>query len=303
MDNQKCPTCFDSISIDTYESHINNCITQQQEYFHKLTRENPQKSTIIHNISTNLSIIQNKALNFSYKKSRIYSKNTKLEAQHRFKIKGFTEDIYNKTINYIKNNVKIIIHINLEKTLKKIIEDDYYRNSFETGNSGGSNDKVARSSWENQLFNSLYANSSHEEKVKYGALNLTNSPKGIDSCYGYGNSFLVLKNEIKDRCTFVLGDSSKMDMHLGTFKYCDILLALMPNNLLDKVINISIEKIDFCDYGNFEYIEAQIHGPIRLHQDIELLVVNSNYNTNGSILDLLDQFSNKYNCPYIFMSP
>lgn len=287
MESQQCHICFDIINNQLYDNHIINCLKEQQNLINKFT-------------NNTLTPLQDKALQFAFKKSKVYSKNTKLNALYRFKIKGLNEKDYVKTIDFLQNNVQIIIHVNLENNLQHYINDDYYRNLFEVNKSGGSNDKIIRTSWENKLFNNIYENSEPFEKVKYGAINLTNSPLGVDQCYSYGNSFFVLKNKLKDRCTFVLGDSSKMEWHLGTFKYCEILLALMPDQLLDKLIKIVNYEEKYLYYGYYEYIEIQIHGPLSLNQDIEMLVVNSKYKNNHNITNMLEQFSAKHNIPYYY---
>lgn len=48
----------------------------------------------------------------------------------------------------MRSAAPIIIHINLDKVLKFLVEDSHYRNQFETGTSGGSTDLAARTSWE-----------------------------------------------------------------------------------------------------------------------------------------------------------
>ena len=53
-----------------------------------------------------------------------------------------------RTLQWVRSASPIIIHINLDKVLKFLVEDTHYRNRFETGTSGGSTDKVARKSWE-----------------------------------------------------------------------------------------------------------------------------------------------------------
>lgn len=293
-----CDICYENINIDQYENHKNICLMEQQNILNNLLRQNKQTQTYISPILTQT---QKMALDFAKKKSKIYSKNTKLEAFHRLKLKKYSKEDFDKILHYIQNNVIIIIHVNLDKVLEYLVEDDHYRNMFEVNKSGGSLNTSLRVDWENNLFKNIYNNADPSERVKYGALNLTNSSTAIKCCISYGDSFLVLKKEINERSTFVLGDSSCGQMHLATFKYCEILLALIPESLLDNVIDIVLGTKKTLPYDNREYIEVQIHGPLRLNHDIEVLVVNKKYENNNKIINLLNQFKLKHCCPYIFM--
>lgn len=58
------------------------------------------------------------------------------------------------------------------------------------------------------MFNNIFFDASHHERVKYGAVNITNDPKGILSAKGYGKSYLILKDQVKARCTITHHNSS-----------------------------------------------------------------------------------------------
>lgn len=68
------------------------------------------------------------------------------------------------------------------------------------------------------MFDTYYDQALGGDRPKYGVLNITKNPAGDYTCkkYGYGNDFLVLKNEIRHRCTFTNKDSSYDDAVLGT---------------------------------------------------------------------------------------
>ena len=61
------------------------------------------------------------------------------------------------------------------------------------------------------MFNNIFFDASHHERVKYGAVNITNDPKGIVSAKAYGKSYLVLKDHVKPRCTMTFHNSSGAD--------------------------------------------------------------------------------------------
>ena len=72
--------------------------------------------------------------------------------------------------------------------------DTHYRNQFETGTSGGSLSRTSRVDWENRLFNGMYDSSPDFDRVKYGVLNITNDPHGVQCCSQYGECYFVLKH-------------------------------------------------------------------------------------------------------------
>ena len=53
-----------------------------------------------------------------------------------------------RTLQWVCSVAPIIIHINLERVLKFLVDDTHYWNRLETGTSGGSTDIVARKSLE-----------------------------------------------------------------------------------------------------------------------------------------------------------
>ena len=196
----------------------------------------------------------------------------------------------------------LIIHVNLNNTLQHLNKDTHYRNLFETTTSCGSRNLLARTTWENNLFKKFYDNTDDHDRVKYGVLNLTNDPCGLTCCYGYGDSYLELKPNVKSRSTFVFGDSSKQDLHMCTFKYFDCMLIYINEKLLDDIIDVSLNKVDSIpSHNNYRiYVEAQIHGPIRLNADVSKLVVNIKHKNNLHVLQQLDKFSIKHDVPWFF---
>jgi hypothetical protein len=115
------------------------------------------------------------------------------------------EDVH-ETLNYIRDDAPIIIHIHCDKVLNYLIQDTHYRNQFETKTSSGALDEKIRTAWEDNLFNKIYHDSPPFERVKYGVLNVTNDKEGVRSCWGYGYSYLVLKL-VRLRTTFANMDT------------------------------------------------------------------------------------------------
>ena len=57
-----------------------------------------------------------------------------------------------RTLQWVRSAAPIIIHVNLDRVLKFLVDDTHYRNRFETGTSGGSTDIVARKSLEVRIW-------------------------------------------------------------------------------------------------------------------------------------------------------
>ena len=313
-----CHICYLDIPTEQLEVHINICFKQQEEELNKITNKliNEESKKItpqsirqellkksekhLHDKLDKFTELQEKALTYVEKKSKIFCKNTTLDVQNRFTKLGYNESDLLGVIDYLKNNVDITININLDKILTFILQDDKYKNLFETNTSGGNKVHSIRAVWEDKLFNNIYKDATSTERVKYGALNVTNSKNGISCCRGYGDSFFILKKDVRKRTSFVIGDSSKQDVHMLNFNNCSFLFNLLDESILKEMINIANKNITNSNLLYGEYIECQIHGDLRFGSDIELLVVNNRHKSNSSMMNQINEFSQKYNCPCVF---
>ena len=68
-------------------------------------------------------------------------------------------------------------------------------------------------------------------------MNFTNDPKGVRACFGYGQSYFLLKSHVRDRCTITDMDSSSPTAQIGTFRFCFQVL----NKLSDAELKAGIE--------------------------------------------------------------
>jgi hypothetical protein len=282
----QCGICYEVINQLELDNHQKKCLEHQMLLIEQYN-------------SSPLTELQNKGLEIGFKKAKIFSKNIHGNLITKFINLGYNEKDLHQVVKYVQNDIDIIIHVNLDKTLKYLCQDIFYRNIFETLKGGGSNCLTSRADWERNLFNGVYENAKPFEKVKYGALNIGNHPNGIKMCYPYGDSFLVLKKDIKKRATFVYGDSSKKDFHLSTFENPLSVLYFMPDQLTVDVIKIANYEGEYCENIG-EYIEVQIHGSVKLNRDIECLMVNPKYENDKTTIDLLNQFTKETQVPYIF---
>ncbi|CAL1153432.1 unnamed protein product [Cladocopium goreaui] len=102
----------------------------------------------------------------------------------------------------------LVVHIHIDRVGTFLETDEYYRSQFETGTSSGALDSKndIRKRWEMELFGGTYEDCKPFERCKYGALGVMNDFRGVTSAYGYGDSYLVLK-DVRLRCTFASTDS------------------------------------------------------------------------------------------------
>lgn len=163
---------------------------------------------------------------------------------------GYTEDDMERALQWVRREAPIIIHLNLDRVLHFLVEDTHYRNQFETSTSGGSTCLSARTSWEDRMFNRLYRHSPPVDRVKYGVLNIVGDPRGVRSCYGYGDSFLQLK-KVRLRTTFASADTSMSAVKLSCCEYYGNVLHEYSDNELRAVSETSFFVDSFltlCKY-------------------------------------------------------
>lgn len=111
------------------------------------------------------------------------------------------------------------------------------------------------------MFDKKYNSASGFEKVKYGAMNFTNDPKGIKCCVGYGQSYFLLKSHVRDRCTITDMDSSSASATLGTFRFIfHVLMKLSDSELKCAFEGSKGKEMKSNVIGTYK--EIQIHGPV-----------------------------------------
>jgi hypothetical protein len=185
-----------------------------------------------------------------------------------------------QTLEYVRERAPVIIQINLGLFMSKLVDDTHYRSQFETGTSGGVNNYAIRDGWEVKLFNGAYSFSKATipfDRCKYGVLNTTGDSTGVKGAKGYGTSYLILRPEVRRRCTFCARDSST-NPPLGTSEHYAHILAEYSDPELRAIVDVA------CGTGAVRgtsststatYKEVQIHGPVELGRDVETLVVSA----------------------------
>jgi hypothetical protein len=284
-----CNICYEKIPEEFYDLHNTECKIEQSNALNNLEKD------------YDLTLAQQNALKYVNKKSKIFIKNVKMQINADFLTKNYNLEDIDKIIKYIQNDVQIVIHININKDLQYFLNDNHYKNIFEIPEKKGIFYLKQRNEWEDFLFSKSYSDDNIEpiEKVKYGTLNLLNNSAGVMSCISFGDSYFVLKNNIKKRTTFSYGNSLAKDMqnfYITNFKNCLSILSSINPTLLEMLIKIvNNENID--NNYNYKCIEAQIHGSIFFNRDIEKMVVKKHYQQNNDIQHMLNEFSLKNNVP------
>ena len=147
--------------------------------------------------------------------------------------------------------------------LEGLRRDGVYRSQFETGVSSGgltAHPGGDRWSWESRLFGAAYDDAPPAARPRYGSLNYRRRPGGGSP--RFGSAHLRLTGESLARTTFCYPDSVFQPTALGTAGRMS-LVALADENVLDDPLD--------------DYIEAHVHGPVKLAEDVEALVLDPCY--------------------------
>jgi hypothetical protein len=212
-----------------------------------------------------------------------------------------------KTLAFFSHNAAL--HMNMDPfknvggrpLLRLFCEDPEgrYRTQFDTGTSGGSTNLDARRGWERRLFGDAY-DGHDSERPKYGNVNFLAHMEGDRAAGQYGESFLFLRPEVRNRCTITSKDSSHNDARIGTLQHCAHVLLhmiemcppshrpklvevlhLLGDSTNDKALAAIGARIDGLRRLKLHYVELQIHGAVRFSHDV-LLVVAADGAASGS---------------------
>jgi hypothetical protein len=146
--------------------------------------------------------------------------------------------------------------------LEAMAEDGVYRSQFVTGTSNGgltAHPGGDRWRWESRIFHGAYDEAPAHERPVYGALNFRH--KSVGGAPRFGSAHFRLTAEPLTRTTFCYPDSFLEPSDFGVAARMGLVeLALAdPQDELD------------------DYIEAQVHGPVRPDRHVEALVLDPCY--------------------------
>ncbi|MEU4212394.1 DUF3626 domain-containing protein [Streptomyces sp. NPDC026206] len=142
--------------------------------------------------------------------------------------------------------------------LDALADDGVYRSQFVTGTSNGgltAHPGGDRWRWESRIFNRAYDAPAHERPV-YGALNFRHKSVGAAPRFGSAHFRLTARTQART-----------------TFCYPDSFLEPSDFGVAARMGLIKLAQADGQDALD-DYIEAQVHGPVRLDRDVEALVLD-----------------------------
>ncbi|PFG34181.1 uncharacterized protein DUF3626 [Sanguibacter antarcticus] len=113
--------------------------------------------------------------------------------------------------------------------------------------------------WEHDAFGGAYDDSPGAQRPKYGSLNHRRRPAG--GSVRFGSSHLRLAPHVLARTTFCSSGGSTDPTTLGTVEH------MLPSVLADAA------DLDVLD----DYVEAHVHGALRLNRDIAALVLDPSF--------------------------
>jgi len=301
---ERCMYCFKDFPVSKLIHHSQKCdgdMSGPRERFQGFLPS-------VHDLSASSSVAilndtQRAALQYVITRSAQDSKSVASKLLSRVQRLGYSENDLKRTLQWVRSASPIIIHINLDRVLKFLVDDTHYRNRFETGTSGGSTDMVARKSWEDRIFNNAYHRSPPSDRVKYGVLNIVGDPRGVRSCIHYGDSFLQLK-KVRLRTTFASQDTSGPGVKLSCCEHYENVLFSYTNQEITAIIDVATGKVPFHRSDCIsQYKEVQIHGPVSLSENVECIVVNPRHSKDSLTTKRLDRFVEQNKCNLIWMDP
>lgn len=146
--------------------------------------------------------------------------------------------------------------------LEALAEDGVYLPQFVTGTSNGGLTAHAggdRWRWESRMFGGAYDDAPARHRPVYGALDFRRKPAG--GAPRFGSAHLRLTAGTLARTTFCRPDSCLEPTAFG---------------VAARMALVALAEADGADTLD-DYVEAQVHGPVRLDRDVEALVLDPCY--------------------------
>jgi hypothetical protein len=207
-------------------------------------------------------------------------------------------DVFADKVNqFIKEN-KVVVNIDLAGTAKKphplgiltfLADEPVLKNQFETKTSGGTLDSGRRNAWESVIAG--HKINQHTTKAKYrpcyGYINNVGEKEMGFYVAHYGETMVVLKDSVRERTTFTIGDSSaKQGAFMNDARAIfnkdrpDPAKARLYNEISmpEAMKAILRGKEDSCRKLGLKsdwYIEAQVWGRADLRKDVEEIAIGA----------------------------
>ena len=256
---------------------------------------------------TRLTLHQQRALEHVRVRAQLAHTFAREQLDKRALSLGFSARDVTRACEFIRDACPVLIHVKPD-VLLSLNKDSQYRSQHETSTSGGALDLAYRDRKEELMFGGAYLSASPNEKPKYGALNPFLDALGVNSAVPrFGDCFLVLKREVKLRCSMGGKGSKGGNLNLGTldhYRHC-----LMDYDLADFTKLLEVARtwgqsglstlcpppLSYRHSFQGSYKEVQIHGDILLGQDVEALVLHPSHISNRWIQEAATIFEITFN--------
>lgn len=151
--------------------------------------------------------------------------------------------------------------------LEALAEDVVYRSQFVTGTGNGGLTAYPggdRWTWESRIFGGVYDKAPAEARPVYGALNHRRRPFG--GAPRFGSAHLRLRAGVLARSTFCYPDSCTSPSRFAVAGTVGSLVRIADGDDQDALD---------------DYVEAQVHGPVRLDRDVAAVVLDPCYRSTA----------------------
>ncbi|MEV0625805.1 DUF3626 domain-containing protein [Nonomuraea wenchangensis] len=141
-------------------------------------------------------------------------------------------------------------------------DDGVYLSQFVTGTSSGgltAHPGGDRCRWESKIFGGAYDHAPATERPVYGALNFRR--RSVGAAPRFGSAHFRLTAETLRRTTFCYPDSFLEPSAFGV------------ESRMALIAPVEADDPDLLD----DYVEAQVHGPVRLGRNVEALVLDPSH--------------------------
>jgi Protein of unknown function (DUF3626) len=177
----------------------------------------------------------------------------------------------------LDRRVRITLHFHPDRcfrgtsVLESLLRDGVYRSQFETGTSNGgltAHPGGDRWRWESRMFGGAYDHAPAATRPVYGALNFRDRRNGGSP--RFGSAFFRLRESVLDRSTFCYPDSFAQPVNFGTADRAGVVRIAAADHWARGVRGVVPPEDNSLD----DYVEAHVHGGIRLDDDAEALVLD-----------------------------
>lgn len=216
---------------------------------------------------------------------------------------------YAAALDALRKHARVALHFHPDRlgpdqqsVADALLDQGIYKSQFETKLSSGSVTAYpggARDEWERSLFNGAYQTegTTDRQRPKYGALDLKLRADG--PAPRFGSCYFLLAPEVSRRCTFTYLDSHENPKERGTWQHFESIMAailrdaflseyalgerdLTPRRFI-RHLTSGLTQPRGAVVGQppgrnlNHYVEAQIHGDIRLEEDVVELVADPSF--------------------------